>query len=575
MSVCGSHDAGQPIEAPRLGDSARSGKSRPQGTAAVTYDLRFEPWIPYRRASGAVEWLPPYAITDRIGVDPIVALASPRSDFDLAVTEFLIGLLSVALGPENETEWGAHWKAPPTPSTLRSALAALPDAFALDGDGPRAFQDVDPLADIEATPIESLLINSPGAQSTTNNTDLFVKRQRNLKFGRPAAAMALLTMQTFAPAGGQGHRTSMRGGGPLVTLVEPRLRPNEEPLWRMVWANTETVAQLNERDGDNTRDWTPRDRFPWLAATRTSNPKNRGGPTYPADASPVQAYFGLPRRIRLDIEAGPCICDLTGHGDSACVTGFRMKNYGVQYLGWVHPLTPYYHDKKVGLLPRHGQPGGVGWRDWQGLLFADAAESGSRPARAVARFRAERACGAFRLIAAGYDMDNMKARYWVQAELPAFPEKALERIRQFSGRVTEATEQVGGLVVLAVKSAQIERPKDAAGDYRHLRHTLWADTQAAFFAMVADLAQHDGAEGPDLRERFRRHLRGAALAIFDRACPLEVSGGAHMRRPIAARHGLVMALEGYSKAGKALFNVLGLSPPVVTGAGKGRPHDRR
>lgn len=44
---------------------------------------------------------------------------------------------------------------------LRTALAALPDAFALVGDGPRAFQDLDLLAADKANPIEALLIDAP------------------------------------------------------------------------------------------------------------------------------------------------------------------------------------------------------------------------------------------------------------------------------------------------------------------------------------------------------------------------------------------------------------------------------
>lgn len=536
----------------------------------MSYDLRFEPWIPFLRASGAVEWLPPWAITDRIGDDPVVALACPRSDFDGAVTEFLIGLLSAALAPDDEAGWAELWRDPPPPTALRTALAALPDAFALDGEGPRVFQDFDPLLDIDETPIESLLLNAPGVQSAAHNTDLFVKRERIQVLGRSAAAMALVTMQTFAPAGGQGQRTSMRGGGPLMTLAEPRAEPRAEPLWRLIWANAETVAQMTERDGDSTRDWAKHDQFPWLSATRTSNPKERGGPTTPADAAPIQAYFGLPRRIRLQIEDGPCTCALTGREDSARVTGFRMKNYGVQYLGWVHPLTPYYFDKKSGLLPRHGQPGGVGWRDWQGLLFDSAAADGSRPAQAISRFRARRATGPFRLIAAGYDMDNMKARYWVQAELPAFPDETLERIRLFAGHATEAADQTSRLLLQAVKSALLERPKDAPGDYGHLRHSLWADTQAAFFGIVGEIAQISCADGLELRERFRQRLRDAALTIFDRACPLEAAASAHMRRPIAARHSLVLALEGYGKAGKSLFKALDLSVPEARAAGKGQ-----
>src|SRR5207237_2072121 len=106
------------------------------------------------------------------------------------------------------------------------------------------------------------------------------------------------------------------------------------------------------------------DRFPWLAPTRTSNPKAGGRATKPADAHALQAYFGLPRRIRLEF-GGPGRCDLTGRDDERTVVGFRMRNYGAQYVDWKHPLSPHYR-QKVGdsWIPVHGQPGGIGWRDW-------------------------------------------------------------------------------------------------------------------------------------------------------------------------------------------------------------------
>ena len=190
-------------------------------------------------------------LTDRIVDDPIVALAAPRPDFVGALQEFLVGLLGVTLQAEDERAWAAYWHAPPTPDALRDALSRLPSAFDLDGDGPRFFQDF-PAADLAAEkpgPIDQLLIDGVGDRTIGQNKDLFVKRGRVERLGRPAAAMALLTMQTYAPAGGRGNRTSLRGGGPLTTLVEPRLdadgavRAHDRPLWERLWANAETLEQ--------------------------------------------------------------------------------------------------------------------------------------------------------------------------------------------------------------------------------------------------------------------------------------------------------------------------------------------
>ena len=107
----------------------------------MTYDLRHERWIPWRRRSGTVEWGPPWLLTDGIaGDDPIVALAAPRPDFDGALQEFLIGLLGVALQVADEEAWEALWRSPPSPEALRAALDRLPQAFDLDGEGRVAFR---------------------------------------------------------------------------------------------------------------------------------------------------------------------------------------------------------------------------------------------------------------------------------------------------------------------------------------------------------------------------------------------------------------------------------------------------
>lgn len=176
----------------------------------MAYDLRREHWIPWRRRSGTVEWGPPAALLDGLDDDPVVALASPRADFDAALREFLIGLLSAALLPADESAWLELWLHPPAREELQASLDALPPAFFLDGDGARFFQDhsAGELADARLIAIDQILIDAAGDQGARLNKDLFVKRGRVDALGRPAAAMALLTLQTYAPAGGQGHRTS-------------------------------------------------------------------------------------------------------------------------------------------------------------------------------------------------------------------------------------------------------------------------------------------------------------------------------------------------------------------------------
>jgi hypothetical protein len=115
-----------------------------------------------------------------------------------------------ACPPANEEDWKAWWHHPPPPAELEATFAPLAAAFNLDGDGPRFLQDLEDFPG-DSLPIERLLIDAPGENTVERNTDLLVKRDRVALLGRPAAAMALYTLQTFAPSGGAGHRTSLRG----------------------------------------------------------------------------------------------------------------------------------------------------------------------------------------------------------------------------------------------------------------------------------------------------------------------------------------------------------------------------
>jgi CRISPR system Cascade subunit CasA len=120
--------------------------------------------------------------------------------------------------------------------------------------------------------------------------------------------------------------------------------------------------------------------FPWLARTKTSAKKES---VSISDVDPLQAFFGMPRRIRLIFEMNETCrpCDLTGEVDDIVVTGFIVEPRGVNYGVFRHPLTPYYKTK-ADPRPIHAPEGRVGYRQWLGLAYASA--DGSRlPASAV------------------------------------------------------------------------------------------------------------------------------------------------------------------------------------------------
>ncbi len=137
-----------------------------------------------------------------------------RADFDAATREFWIGLLAVACGDRAKgDEWPAWFTAPPTPAESDAAFAPLARAFVLDGDGARFGQDAEDIAGETRRFGAQLLIEAPGANTVRSNLDHFVRRGGVETLSRAGAAMALFTLQTYAPSGGAGHRVSVRGGG--------------------------------------------------------------------------------------------------------------------------------------------------------------------------------------------------------------------------------------------------------------------------------------------------------------------------------------------------------------------------
>ena len=516
-----------------------------------------------------------------IADDPIVALDWPRPDFNLACHEFLIGLLATFCPPEeDETDepgaWLDWWAHPPTPAKLAACFAPGAAAFILDGDGPRFMQDREELVG-ETNRVETLLIDAPGAQTLKKNTDHFIKRNTVATMGRAAAAMALFTLQDFAPSGGAGNRVGLRGGGPLVTLAIPPAWANGVlPLWHLLWANVPVgrPAKLAEF---------PRV-FPWLAATRTSE-NNRT--TAPPDVHDLQAFWGMPRRIRLEFEDNPAslACDLGGAVDSVIVRGWRQRPYGVNYAAWGHHLSPYYRQKPADTewLPVHAQPGGVGYRHWVGLLVSDGAAL-RRPALAISQFRGRRlrqinggvAELQWRMFAAGFDLDNMKARGFAESLMPiiepgdrAEVQQFDDMVRLFIGGAAEVAGLLGRAVRRALFSDAAKIPLDA-GLTATLREAFWDVTEAPFQRLV-HLAATDAGAPDTLRLAWLAELAAAARRLFDRAAPIDAHGADHRPdRIAAAARGLDFALRGYGKDGEALFKQLRLAPPESTTKAKPR-----
>ena len=477
-------------------------------------NLISDPWIPVVRKDRTRLVIAPWQMAD----DTLDFPDWPRPDLNIACLELLIGLVFLADPPRDAVDWRARRN--PDPNRLRAALEPFAPAFELMGDGPRFMQDLEQFEVGVRDPNspDMLFIDSAGGQTVKNNADLLVRRDRYPVLPPELAAMALFTLQAHAPSGGAGNRTSMRGGGPMVTLVDPG-----GGLWSLVWANTPYGPP-----GDAAS-------LPWMRATR---PSSQGQQVFADQVPAAEAFFGMPRRLRMvPNEEG--------------VAGVVQRPYGANYAGWVHPLTPYYRMKPgAELLPKHPRAGAFGYRNWLGVVARRASRDGLAERAAVVDLWDQRSRQQAEVLVAGWAMDNMKPRDFTFSRAPLIdlPDELTDRL---DGMVSAAE-----LLAAALRGALA--PVLAEGEAREAaREAFYLQTQASFEARLAALAEEDTPRG------WLGDLRAAALAIFDgNALPgLADRDTRDQAAIVGARRNLTATFAGYGKLGQGAWRALGLTPP--------------
>ncbi|RJL02369.1 type I-E CRISPR-associated protein Cse1/CasA [Paracoccus aestuarii] len=473
-------------------------------------NLITDPWIPVRCTDGRRVIRP-----DQIAEPDVLFPDWPRADLNIACLELLIGLVYLADPVDEVEDWAERG---PDPERLRAALEPLAPAFSLGGDGPRFLQDQERFeaanGKVEIASPDMLFIDSAGGNTARNNADLMVRRGRYPRLDPALAAMALFTLQSQAPAGGAGNRTSMRGGGPMVTLVQPAM----PGLWHLIWAN----VPLGRPQGHRA--------LPWMAPTRRSE---GGVATHPPeDGNLAEAFFGMPRRLRLIFE-----------GDQ--VTGVLQKPYGANYAEWEHPLTPHYRMKDGGdLLPQHPRAGAFGYRNWLGINAASHSDLRRQAAALTGyRERVDSTEGAA-VIVAGWAMDNMKPRDFILSLEPLIADgETLDRIH----RMVAAAEICAPALRQSLKPVMGEGTALDA-----LREEFFLRTQGPFEALSAQ---------PGNEAQWLDEMRQAALRIFDGAATSRLGTAriTEVEGILRERNLLLRLFSGQGKLGAKLYAELRLA----------------
>ena len=489
-------------------------------------NLLEEKWLPVRRSTGQVDWIAPHQIAE----PDIVAFAANRADSNGALAQMMIGLLQTSTPIDDEGGWEDFLDSPPKAEDLKKWFAPTAEAFVLDGDGARFMQDFSlTAADGAECTIDALLIDAAGGSTIDKNTDHFVKRDTIKAMCPHCVATALFTLQTNAPAGGAGNRTSLRGGGPLTTLL---VATPSRSLWQDLWLNVKPQRAFLQQGGDaqkTAKHFT----FPWMDEISKIQPT--GGETQPIQVHPHHLFWAMPRRIRVDFaEVRTGQCDVCKRESTQLLHRYVTKPQGMNYKGvWRHPFSPYYEIKED-WLPVHPQPGGFSYKNW--LAWVLGVKQGKKSVQAagiVNYFLQERKkyqkSGQFRLWVFGYDMDNMKPRCWYETTFPLYSLAEATRstqtqIQNLIANRIEATEQAVFYLRQAVKQAWFGE-SDLRGDLSFVDKAFWDSTEPGFYQQLDHLMDQARTEsGIDmdddsfiiaLGETWHKILINCATKLFD------------------------------------------------------------
>jgi CRISPR system Cascade subunit CasA len=521
-------------------------------------NLIFDKWLPVIRKNGSTDEIAIADILKNHEDNPIVDIIMPRPDFRNSMYQLLIGVVQTAAMPDDEETWNDLWIHPYSNKEFKDKLEQYRECFEIDSDGPAFMQDFN-LDTFTEEKLTNIFLDLPGNEHFNKNIPQ--------KINPYWACLALYSLQTFGPAGGRGHKTGLRGGGPLTTiLVKQEGAGVFSNLWHTLWINIFPKEFVSNNLSGNPEKKEFSDIFPWMKPTKISGKDGTG--LFPTECNPLHMYFAMPRRIRLVFDEQPGYCDITGRQSKKVVTGYKTFHSGNDYQGhWIHPLNAYKTDSNKNEDPPNpvkGNPGCVTYKNWAGMaLLNDDSEMIQPPIIAYCQIHRRKILRQNQLgiWVAGYDLKNIKASRWYESTFPIFPvvPKTSQELASIAGDYVQAALKILSGLRQAVKISWYKNPREIKGDMSFINEPFWQMSENSFFLSMQKLADDIENEESitDCTKKFFSQIKTASENLFERWSLSNQEDGMDMSRAVKGLRTLEININ-YARA-KILNNLMNLN----------------
>jgi len=513
----------------------------------MAFNLINDKWLPVIRENGP-DTIALCQITD--SNNKVIDLNFPRPDLQANAYVLLIAVFQTAMAPEDHEAWLELYENSPTPDHVKAKLETIAPYFNLDdATGPCFLQDLTHDDLKKSVSINSLLLDYPGINTVKFNTDFFIKRNTVNNVCLPCAGIMLYTQQQNAPAGGKGHRTCMRGVGPLTTLVSSG---RSTTLYKKTWLNVLDLESLNLDKCET--DY--RKVLPWLVSTVTSekkDPKDKNSHVQvsPEDVNFLQSFWGMPRRIKLNaIDTEEIGCDICGNKTTRIVRDFNTKIYGIAYSDtWLHLLTPYIYSsgQKAKIpFPCKANLWQSNYNHYLGIAYKDSV-TGCSSAKVVQTYTETRANDlpenfSVQLWCFGFYLDKANNLGWCDQKMPLLTSVSAEQREYIILWLTDLNRA-------ATEAARILKAKLYEATRRSSKETLrefWQHTEYDFYRLLEELSVLSSKQQQfpaDVYNEWNSIIVEKAISIFDSKVNIYVNSYANVNKVIKARKSMLKELQ--------------------------------